>query len=436
MFGLQLLLFVIALVTGCAPRPTASGPMPQEIYVWQRVWDPPVVAALTQAREKAAGFSVLVVETDVRDSEAKSFRPNVDYAALKASGVPIALVIRIDPFAGPFAEQDRRAQTIVRLAQDAVKSAHDAGIDPEELQIDFDCGEAKLGGYHKWLKAIRAAVSPLPVTPTMLPSWLNRSEFRTLARESGGFILQVHSVEMPENVGDTAKLTDSARAAGWVEQASRIGVPFRVSLPSYSYVVAFDRAGKFAGLSAEGPSARWPPDARVVRWEALPAEMAQLVAQWTRKRPALLRGLCWYRLPVASDHLNWSWKTLAAAMEGRAPQSALRVIGSESQPSEIVVINDGEMDERLPQAIEARFGDAKLIAADALGGYELRRREDSNTLAFHLTAMGEVLRLPPGTRHNVGWIRSEPSTPLQLSVLADSSPLPARSATAGARDWF
>ncbi len=410
----------VALTSGCARQERISGPLPQEIFVWQRVWNEQVESALLNVREAAAGFAVLAAEIDLRGGEPKVFRPNINYAALKGSGLPIALAIRIDPFGGLFNEQDRVTQAVVRLAREQVKSAHDHDVDPTELQIDFDCGERKLDGYRKWLLKIREAVSPLPVTPTMLPSWLKHREFHTLARESGGFILQVHSVALPEKLEDTRRLADPMRATAWVEQAARIGVPFRVSLPTYSYLVAFDASGKACGISAEGPLARWPREARLARWEARPEEMAELVARWKRERPKMLRGVCWYRLPIASDNLNWSWKTLAVAMQGRTPKSGLRVVGSTSQPSEISVINEGEMDEALPEMIEAHWRGARLVAADALQGYELKQPPRASSLTFELTAPGKVLRLPPEGHHSVGWIRCEPPTQIQLSV-ADPS---------------
>jgi hypothetical protein len=40
-------------------------------------------------------------------------------------------------------------------------------------------------------------------------------------------------------------------------------VPFRVALPTYGYVLAFDRNDKFIRLSAEGPAKEWPDGAQL-----------------------------------------------------------------------------------------------------------------------------------------------------------------------------
>ena len=419
--GLLLLVAVsLALTTACTRRSTASGPLPQDIYVWQRVWNDQVVAALTKARELATGFAVLAAEIDLREREAKIFRPNLDYAALKAAGRPISLTIRVDPFIGPFNENDYTAKAIIGLARDVVTTARDHDVHLAELQIDFDCGELKLDGYRTWLRQIRAAIAPLSVTPTILPSWLKHHALAKLAHECGGFILQVHSVALPRGVEDTHQLTDPALAVDWVEQAARVGVPFRVSLPTYSYLVAFDATGKLCGISAEGPSARWPREARVVRWDAQPEAMANLLARWEHARSGMLRGVCWYRLPVAADNLNWSWRTLETVMQGRAPKHRLHIVASSSQPSEIVAINEGEGDESLPKTISARWSTAKLIAADALESYELKDGISKTTVRFQLNRSGEILRLPPNGRRQIGWIRCEPPTAIDVSFGGDS----------------
>src|SRR4029077_14990985 len=98
--------------------------------------------------------------------------------------------VRMDLFRGPFNENGGAAEAVVKLARDVVATARDHDLDPVELQIDFDCGECMLDGYRTWLSQIRVDMAPLPVTPTILPSWQNHHAFAKLAHECGGFILQ------------------------------------------------------------------------------------------------------------------------------------------------------------------------------------------------------------------------------------------------------
>jgi hypothetical protein len=412
---------VIALCTGCRRIDYVSDRLPQYAYIWQRVWNPQMEGALGQASKTFDAFAVLAGEIDLRSTPARIVRPNIDFAALKRSGVPIALAMRIDPFPGPFARDDASIEAVLSLLRDIVGQARSNQIEPAELQIDFDCGEAKLDGYRVWLQLIRAAVAPLHVVPTILPTWLKRRSFKTLARESSTFILQVHSVAVPRTVHDTETLCDANQTLKWVDQAAAIGVPFRISLPTYSYLVAFDGTGAMCGLSAEGPSTHWPPDARIVRWESDPAEISRLVAGWNHSHPRQMAALCWYRLPVPGDALNWSWKTLKAVAQGRPPRSSLGLITTGTQPAEIVAVNRGESDERLPSQVEVKWTGARLIAADALDGYRLADDKTPNVVRFELTPSGQVLRLPPDARHTVGWVRCEPATEITVAASRDSS---------------
>ncbi|MEA3207067.1 MAG: hypothetical protein QOE70_124 [Chthoniobacter sp.] len=406
----RLALGFVILAAGCRPVPQKAGPLVQQAYVWQRVWTPEVRAAIELA-QPMEGFGVLAAQGSL--AEKKVTRPALNYAALKATGKPIALVIRVEPYSGLFREDDAATRTLVDAARERIAEWRRSGLEPAELQLDFDCADSKLDGYRVWLRVLRGAVQPLPVCPTTLPSWLKRPEFAALARESGRYVLQVHCVAPPRLLADTQRLTDPIRTAQWVEQAGRLGVPFRVALPTYAYVVAFDAQGKVRGVSAEGPSSRWPDDARVVRWEADPGELAQLIAQWTRARPAAMTGVIWYRLPVAGDALNWRWPTLAAVMQGRAPHRDLRVEASAAQPSEIIAINRGERDEPLPESLEASWSGTRFVAADALDGYALERTADDR-LRFIRQSAASLSRLPPGGQRPIGWIRCENPTHIRL----------------------
>lgn len=245
-----LLLLSLALA-GCRPP---SAPMPHDAYVWQRAWTPQVRAALVEnGAADLRSFAVLAAEVNVAVTPPKIVRPAVDFAALKATGKPLALAIRVDPFSGPFLADSPAMKTIVATARERLDEARKNGVPPVEVQIDFDCAEAKLDGYRIWLGVLRDALA-VPVCPTVLPSWLKHSEFARLARESGRFVLQVHSVDPPRRIENAQKLTDPARAEEWVWQAGKLGVPFRVALPTYAYLVAFNTTGDAIDISAEGPS--------------------------------------------------------------------------------------------------------------------------------------------------------------------------------------
>ncbi|MHC4648989.1 MAG: DUF3142 domain-containing protein [Planctomycetota bacterium] len=221
----------------------SSGAMPHEVYVWQRHWGKPVAEAIKQAALQTSGFSVLAAEVNWKSGRPNVVRVDIDYAILKSADRPVSLCLRIGPYSGGFGSRDEAAAFLCDIAACVIADAREAGLEPAELQIDYDCAESRLDEYRKLVGLLRDRVRPVSLTITALPCWLKRRVFARLARASDGYVLQVHSLERPVGPQAPISLCDAAATRRWVEQAGRIGVRFRVALPTYGYVVAFDRSG-------------------------------------------------------------------------------------------------------------------------------------------------------------------------------------------------
>ena len=63
----------------------------------------------------------------------------------------------------------------------------------------------------------------------------------------------------------------------------------------------------------------WPPGTRTIEFSTNSDDTATLVKEWLSARPAELKEIIWYRIPVATDQRNWRWPTLTAIMAGRKP---------------------------------------------------------------------------------------------------------------------
>jgi hypothetical protein len=266
------------------------------------------------------------------------------------------------------------------------------------------------------VEALRRRAAPVPVTITTLPSWLEQSSFRRLIAAADGYVLQVHSLEHPRRIDSPLILCDPAAARRAVERAGQLRIPFRVALPTYGYLIAFDEGGRFVGLSAEGPGKNWPVGVRIRESRANPVELAQLVQTWVINRPAALRGVLWYRLPVAIDVLNWRWPTLAAIMAGRSPRESFRAEPRRVEPGlvEISLVNDGELDISSRLAVEVRWsresGD-RLMAGDGLGGFELL---DGGPSSAKFQSKLPLWRLPAGEQQVIGWLRLSEDREVQV----------------------
>ncbi len=274
-----------------------------DVYVWNRAWNGAVIDAVTDKTERVGQLTVLTAEVAWQGEEPKFVRVEVDYSALRVAaeqGKRIGLALRVGPYTGSYKREGEPTKFLANLAESIVVEAVTNGIAPTELQLDFDCAESKLGGYRLWVETIRKKIAPVPLTITALPAWLKRGEFKKLIGATDGFVLQVHSLERPKNVEAEFSLCDPMAARKAVERAGRYKKPFRVALPTYGYLVAFNSKGEFAGLSAEGPSVAARKGVQVREVRADPAAMAELVRVWESDRPAAMTGIAWYRLPVAT----------------------------------------------------------------------------------------------------------------------------------------
>lgn len=417
--GCLLFVLLLAVVWRIWPREPvrSSGPMPHQAYVWQRSWGPQVSEAIGRAEDRLAGVVVLVVEVSWQDGRSRVATAEWDPILLSGLKMPVGLAIRIGPFEGPFRADDDTADLLTSVASGVLNQARNANLPVAELQVDFDCAESKLSGYRTWVEAIRRRASPTPVVITALPSWLRQSAFRTLAEAADGFVLQVHSLERPKGPDAPMTLCDPTAARHAVETAARVGRPFRVALPTYGYTVAFDQAGKFIGLSAEGPMTRWPQDASVIEVRSDPAAMADLVQAWTDDRPMNLQGIIWYRLPTDKDALNWRWPTLECIMTGRCPLPAVRVElrRPEAGLVKIDLVNDGQADSNSRIRLRIACGGADLIAGDALGGFQWKRMSTDAVVVESPEPPASCV-LAVGQRRTVAWLRLDDDKEVRVEI--------------------
>jgi hypothetical protein len=394
------------------PSPRATDQISHSAYVWQRAWSDPVRRAFEgRARALGAGTVVLAAEIGWRDGAPEHVEVALDHALIAAAGGPVGLALRIGPCPPTQLREPATLAYIAGVAQRAVAAARAGGWEPSELQLDFDCATSRLDEYRAWVESIGAGLRPMPVTITVLPSWMSSDSFGPLIRASAGFVLQVHSVEKASLEGGAPSLCDAASAIRWTERAAYFNVPFRVALPTYGYIAMFDDQGALAGLLAEGRPSALADGLRVREVSADPAAMAALVAHWTRSRPAAMQGIVWYRLPVEGDRLNWAWPTFARVLRGEAPAGSLAVSAREATDGpgsgtllEVIAENGGDLDVELPRDLAVRWADGvRLLGADALAGMEWRRDAECSVRFARFVGLGDA-RLRPGERRMLGWI--------------------------------
>lgn len=401
-------------------------PLSHEAYVWQRVWNQPVCQSVIEHGSNFSSLVVLAAEVTWKDGQPQADLVPLDYAALAAAKCGVGLVLRIGPCRGPFSTNDQASSFLSSLAFSLVAESVTAHLSPRELQIDFDCAESQLDGYRLWVEAVRQRLAPLPVTITALPAWLNQPAFARLIAASDGYVLQVHSLKRPTAIDASFTICDPAAALRAVESASRFDVPFRVALPSYGYLIAFDSQGRFFGLSAEGQSKSWPEGVQLREVRSDPLQLIGLVRTLSSiinlpsaKSKSPIQGVLWYRLPNSADIFNWRWPTLRAMMQMRSPKESLRAEPRRVEAGlvDINLVNDGELDISSRLAIEVRWsreGGARLVAGDGLRGFEL---VDAGPSTARFITKQQSFRLPAGERQVIGWLRLNADREVQLEII-------------------
>jgi hypothetical protein len=391
--------------------------MPQRGYLWQREWPPEVASAFATASERLDGVVILGGEIAWDAGRPRFIRATVSWDVVARTGKPCGLALRVAPFNGTFDANDAAVRFIVATVASLLADAEHHGVAVAEFQLDFDCPQRKLAGYRLWVKAIAAAVRPRRFVITALPSWLEEAALPALLTEVDGYVLQVHSVPTRREAGHDS-LCDPQLARKWVRRAAGLGRPFAVALPTYRCLGGYDDAGKLLGVAMDSVQPAWPAGTRVLEFGADAEAIAALVRDWQAARPSAMNGLIWYRVPTERDTRNWRWPTLAAVMNGRVPRHQVDVVQSGENPIDVALVNNGEAEERLSAPVSVQWRGAGLAASDALPGWNVRASADA---AVFTPTSPDGLRLSPGERRDIGWLRYDRTDALQFLPAADTT---------------
>jgi hypothetical protein len=385
-----LVLAALALAIWWKLQPPPPGKWQTEVYVWQRGESPALREALEKSHEVATRRHFLGVEIGRDGSEWRVSRTTLPDDLLAGEG----LVLRIGASLAGQSWQDGEA--LERVLKEA---AWMAAKPVAECQIDYDSPQRSLANYRLLLEAIKKRFPQKRWTLTALPSWLGEADAAALFVAADGVVLQVHSLTLPERPERPVILCDPVAARAAVHRMSRFDVPFLVALNTYGCEVFFDENGGVLDVVSEDVP-QSPPNGAVRRTAGISeaTELAALVAEWRNHRPPGMRGVVWYRLPLETDRRNWRWITWQRAAAGKLPHSNLRVEARRAGEGlwDLVLKNDGERDERLPESIAAGCA---TLALDGLNGYTAATGDQ------WILEEAAWPWLAPGDSLTIGWLR-------------------------------
>jgi hypothetical protein len=369
----------------------------QDAYVWQRKWTPALCVALKQSSDLVHAWRVLAAYSDT-GGNLQSVA--VDWKALKSSGRPTIAVVRIN---GQLPRWDDN-QMLVDL--DGLLSRwRQMGAQIAGLEIDHDCGVARLAAYAKFLARVRTHLDrTIPLSITALPAWLSSPELDAVFAPTSEVVLQVHMVQNPR-----AGLFDAEQARRWIQEMShRTDKPFRVALPAYGVRVTWRGDGNMLAVESEEPllAGGYSASELVVS----PEKVSGLLRDLERDAPATLAGIVWFRLPAVGDVRAWSPETWRAVVMGKPLRPRVEVIVEKSTipgMNNIVLINQGDVDSGLPRTIDLP---ASCAIADGINGYTLAHSQSGLSIERQQDGL-----LAGHQRRVIGWMRC---TPAQVAIHA------------------
>jgi hypothetical protein len=350
----------VLLLVACIPFDAdAASRLPQDVYVWQRVWTPALASALNASSDLIREWRVLTAESDLRGR----LRPMaVNWGSLASTRRPVITVVRIDGQLANWSEDQLLAEIRV-LASSWRKS----GAMIEGIEIDYDCGTARLAAYAHFLARLHAEPGMARrLSVTALPAWMESPDFDSILAATDEVVLQVHAVRAPR-----LGLFDGDLAWRWIDALDRRTTkPFRVALPDYSARVVQSGNGRILAVESEVP--KMAGGASETELVAAPRQVSQLLRGLEHAPPVHLAGIVWFRLPTAADTQTWSlstWRAVIAGMDLSAKLEVAARPGSTPQMADIVLQNPGDIDASLPSAVDLPRGCA---LADGINGYGLR----------------------------------------------------------------
>jgi hypothetical protein len=381
------LLVLITVAFGLTGSTVPIRTLSQDAYIWQRRWTPQLDLAIQSSTTLLHGWRVLVAETG-RDHHLTPVQ--IDADSLKASGLSVILVVRIDGELPKGKHED-----LLTGIRESIERTRALGLGVAGLEIDHDCPTSQLATYRSFLVELRQVAGPsLRLGITALPTWLDSPRLAELLADVDEAVLQVHAVRNPHD-----GLFDASSARAWIARFARIAPrPFRVALPAYGSRVSWSEDGALLSVESERPTL--VSGASASELIADPQEVASLLAWLRTAGPSNISGVVWFRLPVEGDRRAWSLPTWRAVIEGWPLDDRIEarlVPGVAPGSQDVILINNGIADGPLPRSVAIASG---CQLADGIGGYELEQVGFAATFRRVQTGL-----LRSGEERTIGWVR-------------------------------
>ncbi|WP_271801721.1 DUF3142 domain-containing protein [Commensalibacter communis] len=360
--------------------------LPQEVYIWQKKWKQYLQPAIEQTTPYVIGWRFLAGEFE---PDGQVIYPSIQFDHLQQTNLPLTAVYRFDRLR-PLPSVD---EVLTLIQQSPAYKIHHI----HRIELDLDWPTPKLSLYIQLLRSLKAKLpKDVRLNITMIPDWMRSPVFPELTERVPYPVLQVHSVDNP-HIG----LFNNNTALMYIQKMNRLTRhPFYVALPTYGLKIQTTPSGTIYAIEGENDFKTGKSGQELY---SNPQQVRALIEQLQHNTPINLRGIIWFRLPIASDQRNWSLDTWMAMIKHQNLHGQIMVkeIPDPNTPEaiKITLVNQGNIALPLPSIVSLR-----CKTADGLFPYQLSVNHQGK---YILNLTKQIAPLNTHQERVIGWMRCD-----------------------------
>lgn len=386
-YGYKFLQLVVIFSVFCLTQTThLNRILRQDVYIWQKKWVDALKPAIEQTMPYITGWRFLAGEYE---PDGQVIYPSVQFDLLQQTNLPLTAVYRFDRLR-PLPSSDEILSLI--LQSPSYKRYH-----IHHIELDLDWPTSKLKLYIQLLQSLKTKLpEDIELNITMIPDWMRSPVFPQLTEQIPNPVLQIHSVDNPQ-VG----LFTTQNAFAYIQKMNRLTHhDFYIALPTYGLKIQATPTGNIYAIEGENDFKSGNFGKELY---SDPQQVRSLINSLQENTPSHLKGIIWFRLPIANDKRNWSLDTWRAMISHTLLKG--KIITQEiPDPNnlgaiKLTLVNQGNITLPLPKTVSLR-----CPMGDGFFPYQLTTTSKGQ---YSLSLIQQTAPLNTHQQRVIGWMRCE-----------------------------
>lgn len=360
--------------------------LPQDVYIWQKKWVDTLKPAIEQTIPYITGWRFLAGEYE---PDGQVIYPSVQFDLLQQTNLPLTAVYRFDRLR-PLPSANEVLSLITQSP--AYKTYH-----IQHIELDLDWPTSRLKLYIQLLQSLKTKLpEDIKLNITMIPDWMHSPIFPELTEQIPNPVLQVHSVDNPQS-----GLFTPQNALAYIQKMNRLTRhDFYVALPTYGLKIQTTPTGNIYAIEGENDFKSGNFGKELY---SDPQKVRALIEALQENTPSHLKGIVWFRLPIANDKRNWSldtWMAMIAHIPLKGQIITQEILDSNNPGSiKLTLVNQGNITLPLPKTVPLR-----CPKGDGFFPYQLTTTSKGQ---YSLSLIQQSAPLNTHQQRVIGWMRCE-----------------------------